>query len=67
MRIGALFAILVTYLTAFPQSFADAVSMFPPWFRDSLPAWIGPMTLGMLFIARFWNQTHPRDPDHDGH
>lgn len=58
MRLGALAALAVTYLAAFPQAFADAVGMFPPWLRDSLPVWVGPLTLGLLFLVRFWNQTH---------
>lgn len=56
MRFGALFAVLLTYLTAAPQAFADAVGMFPPWLRDSLPVWVGPVTLSILFLIRFWNQ-----------
>lgn len=58
MRLGALWAIALTYLAAFPSAFSDAVGYFPPWLRDSLPVWVGPLTLGLLFFTRFWAQTH---------
>jgi|SRR5882672_2711256 len=63
MRFAAVFAALMTYLTAAPSAFSDAVSYFPPWLRDSLPVWVGPATLGFLFLVRFWNQTHVPKPE----
>lgn len=56
MRLGAAFAVLMTYLTAAPQAFNEALAMFPPWLRDSLPFWVGPVGLALLFLVRFWNQ-----------
>lgn len=58
MRFAALFSLLLTYLTIVPSAFSDAVGYFPPWLRDSLPVWVGPATLGFLFLVRFWDQAH---------
>lgn len=63
MRFAAVFAAILTYLTAAPNAFAQAVDMFPPWLRDSLPVWVGPMTLALLFLIRFWNQGKNNEPN----
>ncbi len=65
MRFGAVFAALVTYLTIVPNALKDALDSLPPFLRDSIPAWIGPVLFVGLFIVRFWNQSHPsKDQDH---
>ena len=57
MRLGVLFAALATYMTAVPSSLQNAMDSLPDWMRSSLPTWIGPVVLGVLFFARFWDQT----------
>lgn len=56
MRLGAISAALLTYLTAVPNAFSQAIAMFPPWLKDSLPVWVGPLLLAVLFFTRFWDQ-----------
>jgi len=56
MRLAAVFAGLVAYLTAVPNAMKDALDALPPFLHDSIPAWIGPLLFVLLFLARFWNQ-----------
>lgn len=62
MRLSVLFAAGITFLTAVPSSFQDALNSLPDWMRHSLPEWIGPVSLAMLFFARFWDQTQKISP-----
>jgi len=64
MHLGVLAAALATYLTAVPNAMRDALDSLPPFLRDSIPAWIGPLLFVLLFVARFWNQT--KGNEHDG-
>jgi hypothetical protein len=58
MRLGVIAAGLMSYLTAVPGALQSAINSFPPWLKDSLPVWVGPLLLAVLFIARFWDQAH---------
>lgn len=62
MRLSVLFAALATYMTAVPSSFQHALDSLPDWMRNSLPTWIGPFSLAILFFARFWDQTAKINP-----
>ena len=62
MRLGVIVAALMTYLTAVPQAMQQALNDLPNWMRDSIPTWIGPLILGILFFARFWDQTAKINP-----
>jgi hypothetical protein len=62
MRLGILFAALMTYIAAAPQEFMQALNALPDWMRHSLPEWIGPLSLAVLFFARFWDQTAKINP-----
>lgn len=59
MRLGVIAAAGMTYLTEVPSALNTALNMLPDWMRSSLPVWVGPTTLGILFVARFWDQTKP--------
>lgn len=62
MRLGVIVAALMTYLTAVPQAMQQALDALPNWMRDSIPTWIGPVILAILFFARFWDQTKKLQP-----
>lgn len=56
MWIATAAAAAIAYLTAAPAALNDALHMLPDGVRASLPAWIGPTTFLLLFLARFWDQ-----------
>lgn len=58
MRLGVVAAGIVSYLTQVPTALQSAMAAMPDWLRDSLPKWIGPVMLAVLFVARFWDQAH---------
>jgi len=62
MRLGVGVAALFTYLTAVPQALTQALNSLPDWLHHSLPEWIGPLSLIILFFARFWDQTAKINP-----
>ena len=62
MRLGVIVAAFMTYLTAVPQAMQQALDALPNWMHDSIPTWIGPVILAVLFFARFWDQTKKLQP-----
>jgi len=64
MWLGALAAAAATYLLAVPDSLQWALNALPPDIRATLPAWVGPLAFGLIFLARFWKQTPHQEQDH---
>ena len=63
MRLGVVAAGIVSYLTQVPTALKSAMDALPDWLHDSLPKWIGPVMLTVLFVARFWDQNHAGKTD----
>lgn len=56
MRLAAVAAVIITYLSAAPDALSAALNALPSDIRATLPAWIGPAVFLLLFVARYWDQ-----------
>ena len=57
MRIAAIAAVAISYLSYAPDALNAALNAVPHDLRATLPAWIGPAVFAVLFFARFWDQS----------
>lgn len=62
MQLAALVTMLTVFLLQSPDIIISVLNSMPHELRAWMPAWLGPVMFGVVFIARYWKQT-PKKPD----